>query len=46
MKRFEQKIWLSCPTMHDGQELKWIKDAFDKNWITTAGDSGVLRMVF
>ena len=35
---FKQKIWLSSPTMH-GDELKWITDAFDKNWITTAGEN-------
>ena len=35
---FEKKVWLSTPTMH-GDELKYIHDAFDKNWITTAGDN-------
>lgn len=35
---FDQKIWLASPTMH-GDELKWIHDAFDKNWITTAGEN-------
>ncbi len=35
---FEQKIWLASPTMH-GDELKWIHDAFEKNWITTAGEN-------
>ncbi len=38
MKRFENKIWLSSPTMH-GDELKWVTDAFVKNWITTAGEN-------
>ena len=37
-KPFGQKIWLASPTMH-GDELKWIQDAFDKNWITTAGEN-------
>jgi len=45
MNKFNKKIWLSSPTMH-GDERKWVTDAFEKNWITTAGDSGVLRMVF
>ncbi len=36
MEKFEKKIWLSSPTMH-GDELKWVTDAFDMNWITTAG---------
>lgn len=35
---FEKKIWLSSPTMH-GDELKWVQDAFAKNWITTAGEN-------
>lgn len=35
---FEKKIWLSSPTMH-GEEQKWINDAFEKNWITTAGEN-------
>jgi len=38
IKKFEKKIWLASPTMH-GDELKWIHDAFEKNWITTAGDN-------
>ncbi len=38
MEKFEKKIWLSSPTMH-GDELKWVTDAFDKNWITTAGEN-------
>ena len=38
MKRFENKIWLSSPKMH-GDELKWVTDAFEKNWITTAGEN-------
>ena len=35
---FPDKIWLSSPTMH-GDEQKWVTDAFDKNWITTAGEN-------
>ena len=37
-KPFEKKIWLSSPTMH-GDEQKWVNDAFEKNWITTAGEN-------
>lgn len=40
-KPFEKKIWLSSPTMH-GDEQKWVNDAFEKNWITTAGVEGEL----
>ena len=39
IKPFENKIWLASPTMHDGKELSYIHDAFDKNWITTAGEN-------
>lgn len=45
MKKFEKKVWLSSPTMH-GDELKWVTDAFEKNWITTAGVGGILTTKF
>ena len=35
---FETKLWLASPTMH-GDEQMWVQDAFDKNWITTAGEN-------
>ncbi len=35
---FKSKIWLASPTMH-GDEQKWVNDAFEKNWITTAGEN-------
>ncbi len=38
MEKFEKKIWLATPTMH-GKELEYIQEAFDKNWVTTAGDN-------
>ena len=38
IKPFEKKIWLASPTMH-GEELAFVQDAFDKNWITTAGEN-------
>ena len=28
------KIWLSSPTMH-GDELKYMKEAYDTNWMST-----------
>lgn len=37
-KPFEKKIWLASPTMH-GDEQRWVADAFEKNWITTAGEN-------
>ncbi len=33
---FENKIWLATATKHD-DELKYIQEAFDTNWITTEG---------
>lgn len=38
IKPFENKVWLASPTMH-GEEQKWINDAFEKNWVTTAGEN-------
>ena len=34
--KFEQKVWLSSPTMH-GEELEYIKEAFDTNWVVPLG---------
>ncbi len=30
------KIWLSTPTMH-GNEMEYVKEAFDKNWVAPLG---------
>ncbi len=38
IKPFASKLWLASPTMH-GDEQRWVQDAFDKNWITTAGEN-------
>lgn len=35
---FESKIWLSSPTMH-GDELKYITEAYDTNWMSTVGEN-------
>lgn len=37
-KRFENKVWLSSPTMH-GPELEYIKEAYEKNWMSTIGEN-------
>lgn len=37
-KRFEKKVWLATPTMH-GEEIKYVVDAYEKNWMTTAGEN-------
>lgn len=36
IKKFEEKIWLSSPTMH-GEEKIYIKEAFDTNWVAPLG---------
>lgn len=33
---FENKIWLSSPTMH-GDELKYVIEAYETNWMSTVG---------
>ena len=33
---FEKKIYLSSPTMH-GEELKYITEAYETNWMSTVG---------
>lgn len=35
-KKFDQKVWLSSPTMH-GDEENYVKEAFDTNWVSTVG---------
>lgn len=37
-EKFDKKVWLASPTMH-GEELKWMTDAYNKNWMTTAGEN-------
>ena len=36
LKPFTKKVYLSSPTMH-GDELKFMKEAFDTNWMSTVG---------
>ncbi len=38
MKKFQNKIWLSSPTMH-GDEQKYVQESFDTNWISTIGEN-------
>lgn len=33
---FENKLWLSSPTMH-GEEQKWVDEAIQTNWVSTVG---------
>ncbi|MBE6968169.1 MAG: aminotransferase DegT [Ruminococcaceae bacterium] len=36
MRPFENKVWLSSPTMH-GDELVYVKEAYETNWMSTVG---------
>ena len=38
MQAFENKIWLSSPTMH-GDELKYMIEAYETNWMSTIGEN-------
>ncbi len=35
-KPFEKKVYLASPTMH-GEELKYMTEAYDTNWMSTVG---------
>lgn len=35
-KSFENKVWLSSPTMH-GTEIEYVKEAYETNWMSTVG---------
>lgn len=36
IKPFENKVWLSSPTMH-GDELRYMAEAYETNWMSTVG---------
>ena len=36
MKRFEKKVYLSSPTMHQ-ESFDYMKEAYDTNWMSTVG---------
>ena len=36
IKPFEKKIWLASTTMH-GEELKYVTEAYETNWMSTVG---------
>ena len=38
IKPFDNKIWLSSPTMH-GDEQKWVNEAILTNWVSTVGEN-------
>ena len=35
---FKKKVYLASPTMH-GDELKYMADAIEKNWVSTVGEN-------
>lgn len=35
---FQNKVWLSSPTMH-GPELEYVKQAYETNWMSTVGEN-------
>ncbi|MBP3451728.1 MAG: aminotransferase class I/II-fold pyridoxal phosphate-dependent enzyme [Agathobacter sp.] len=37
-KPFQEKVWLSSPTMH-GEELNYIEEAYRTNWMSTVGEN-------
>ena len=37
-EKFEKRVWLSSPTMH-GDELKYMKEAYTLNWMSTVGEN-------
>lgn len=38
LKKFDNRIWLSTPTMH-GEEQQFVQEAFDTNWVSTVGEN-------
>ncbi len=36
LKPFEKRLYISSPTMH-GEELKYMQEAYDTNWMSTVG---------
>ena len=36
---FKEKVWLSTPTMHNGEEMKYVMEAYNTNWMSTVGEN-------
>ena len=36
---FKNKVWLATPTMHNGEEMKYVKEAYETNWMSTVGEN-------
>ena len=39
IKPLEKKVWLSSPTMHNGEEMKYVTEAYETNWMSTVGEN-------
>ena len=38
LRKLEKKVYLSSPTMH-GEEMEYVKEAYDTNWMSTVGEN-------
>ena len=38
IKPFENRLWLSSPTMH-GDEMRYMQQAYETNWMSTVGEN-------
>lgn len=38
IERFQEKVWLSSPTMH-GEEMEYMLKAYQTNWMSTVGEN-------
>ena len=36
---FTKRVFLSTPTMHNNEEMKYVKEAYDTNWMSTVGEN-------
>ncbi len=39
IKPFTKRVLLSSPTMHNNEEMKYVKEAYDTNWMSTVGEN-------
>ena len=39
MKPFEKRVLLSSPTMHNHEEMQFVMEAYDTNWMSTVGEN-------
>ncbi len=39
LEPFKEKVWLATPTMHNGEELRFVEEAYKTNWMSTVGEN-------